>query len=207
VIRKSELTAHLLHLVIHLARPLQRMASQYPLSSALSVGQCVYRWATRFTPYSVYRYLPLWTPNMSAAMDQSSSQRSTEIPFWQTPQGLVLRRRHHTSPNHRIICFSPGSSFVSGESHQKLIWTYLAVAKCLNSIDCAGLVITHLVSLLWKSKPAQRLSWYEEWSQPSFHCKLVGDGGTCKIRFRKRRIVCRGFCESCHRHKVVCKCC
>ena len=143
--------------------------------------------------------------NTFAAMDQSSSQCSTEIPFWQTPQGLVLRRRYHTGPNRRIICSFPGS-FVSGELHQDLVWTYLSLAKCLSSIDCAGLVMTYLVSLLWKTKPAQRLSWYEEWSQPSFRCVLVGDGGTCKIHFRKRKIVCRGFCESCHRHKVVCKC-
>ena len=136
-------------------------------------------------------------------MDHSSSQCSTENAFWQNPQGLVLRQRYHTSHNHRIIS---GSSFVSGVLHQELVWTYLAVAKCLSSIDCAGLVMTHLVSLLWKSKPAQRLSWYEKRSEPSFHCVLVGDGGTSKIRFRKKRIVCRGFCESCHRHKVVCKC-
>lgn len=139
-------------------------------------------------------------------MDHLSSQCSTENPFWQTPQGLVLRQRYHTSPNHRIICPFPGSSFVSGVLHLELVWTYLALAKCLSSTDCAGLVMTHLISVLWKSRPAQRLSWYEEWSQPSFHCVLVGDGGTSKVRFRKRRVVCRAFCESCHRHKVVCKC-
>lgn len=150
--------------------------------------------------------LPLWTPDAFAAMNQSSSQSSTENSFWQTPQGLVLRRRYPTGPNHQVTCSFPGSSFVSDRSHQELVWTYLAVAKCLSSFDCAGLVMTHLVCLLWKSKPAQRLSWDQEWSQPSFHCVLVGDGGTCRTTFRKRRILCREFCESCHRHKTACKC-
>lgn len=90
----------------------------------------------------------------------------------------------------------PLISLISGYSHKDLVWTHALLFKLSGNTDCTGLIMCQLVSLVWKTKSAQRLLWSDG---PTFRCVYVGDGGTGRYTFRRcdRQLGTRHFCKAC----------
>ena len=99
----------------------------------------------------------------------------------------------------------PLITLVSGYSHKDLVWIHAFLFKLSGNTDCTHLIMCQLVSLVWKTKSAQRLLWSDG---PTFRLVLVGDGGTGRYTFRRcdRQLGTRHFCKACHRNKKVCLC-